>query len=106
MDLLFHQDIVVATLASGSRGNCTYIGDDRSGILVDCGLSTRQILTRLDEVGLGAARIEAVLLTHEHTDHVGAARVLDERLRRHGAGGSTSIPAAAGDTAPGEEGAR
>ncbi|MCA9492073.1 MAG: MBL fold metallo-hydrolase [Myxococcales bacterium] len=82
MDLLFHQDIVVATLASGSRGNCTYIGDDRSGILVDCGLSTRQILTRLDEVGLGAARIEAVLLTHEHTDHVGAARVLDERLRR------------------------
>ncbi|MCB9685075.1 MAG: MBL fold metallo-hydrolase [Alphaproteobacteria bacterium] len=82
MDLLFHQDIVVATLASGSRGNCTYIGDDRSGVLVDCGLSTRQILTRLDDLGLGGVRIEAVLLTHEHADHVGAARVLDERLRR------------------------
>jgi phosphoribosyl 1,2-cyclic phosphodiesterase len=86
MDLLFHHDIIVATLASGSRGNCTYIGDLRSGVLVDCGLSTRQVLARLDLLGLGDVRIDAVLITHEHSDHVGGARVLDDRLfERQGA---------------------
>ena len=78
--MLFHHDLVVATLASGSKGNSTYIGDARRGVLVDCGLSTRQILQRKEDLGLGDARIEAVLLTHEHADHVGAARVLDDRL--------------------------
>lgn len=82
MDLLFHQDVVVATLASGSRGNCTYVGDARSGVLIDCGLSTRQVLQRLHDVGLGDVRIDAVLVTHEHSDHVGAARILDEKLYR------------------------
>ena len=83
--MLFHQDVVVATLASGSKGNCTYIGDDRRGVLVDCGLSTRQILERKQALGLGDARIEAVLITHEHNDHIGAARVLDDRLAKlHG----------------------
>ena len=78
--MLFHQDVVVATLASGSRGNCTFIGDHRRGVLVDCGLSTKQILLRMEQLGLGEARIDAVLLTHEHNDHVGACRVLDDRL--------------------------
>lgn len=78
--MLFHQDVVVATLASGSKGNCTYIGDERRGVLVDCGLSTKQIMMRMEQLGLGDARIDAVLLTHEHSDHVGASRVLDDRL--------------------------
>lgn len=80
MNLLFHDELVVATLASGSRGNCTYLGDGRRGVLVDCGISSTQVLQRLEAVGLGDTRIDAVLLTHEHTDHVAAARVLDDRL--------------------------
>lgn len=80
MDPLFYQDLVVATLSSGSRGNCTYIGDTRSGVLVDCGLSARQITGRLESCGLSEVRIDAVLVTHEHKDHVGGARVLDDRL--------------------------
>ena len=86
-DLLFHHDVIVAPLASGSRGNCTYVGDDRSGVLIDCGLSARQVLRRLEALGLGDVRIDAVLVTHEHSDHVGAAQVLEQCLaQRQGAG--------------------
>lgn len=82
MPTLFHHDLVVAVLGSGSTGNATYIGDGRHGLLVDCGLSTRQLRARMAEVGLEGAPIDAVLLTHEHSDHVGAAAVLDRALHR------------------------
>jgi phosphoribosyl 1,2-cyclic phosphodiesterase len=83
MPVLFHHDLAVAVLGSGSRGNCTYIGDGRSGLLVDCGLSTRQVTRRMEAVGLGGAPIDAVLVTHEHTDHVGGVRVLANSVHRH-----------------------
>lgn len=80
MSLLFHHNTVVATLASGSRGNATYVGTPRHGVLIDCGVSAKQILDRMAAVGLGEAKIDAVLVTHEHRDHVGAARVLYKKL--------------------------
>jgi len=80
MQALFHQDAIVVPLGSGSRGNCTYIGDGHRGVLVDCGLSTKQIFHRLECAGIGDTSIEGVLVTHEHLDHVGAARILDDRL--------------------------
>lgn len=82
MPSLFARDVQVAVLASGSSGNCTYVGDGHAGVLIDCGISARQVLGRMDELGLSDAPIDAVLITHEHTDHVGAARVLCERLHR------------------------
>jgi phosphoribosyl 1,2-cyclic phosphodiesterase len=57
------------------------VGDGESGLLLDCGLSARRILTDLQALGLGDAPIDAVLLTHEHSDHVQGARVLSTRLR-------------------------
>ena len=75
------REIQVAVLASGSSGNCTYVGDGMAGVLIDCGISARQVLTRMAQVGLGEAPVSAVLITHEHVDHVGAARVLCDRLR-------------------------
>lgn len=85
MSALFHQDLVVAVLGSGSSGNSTYIGDGRHGVLIDCGLSTKQVASRLGTLGLAGtgplgAPVDAVLITHEHSDHVGAAAVLDRRL--------------------------
>jgi phosphoribosyl 1,2-cyclic phosphodiesterase len=75
----------VCVLASGSKGNCTYVGNDEHGVLVDAGISAKQVLDRLDKAGLGDAPLDAVLLTHEHRDHVQGARVLSNRLeKRHG----------------------
>lgn len=77
---LFPKNVVVAVLGSGSRGNCTYIGDGVHGVLIDCGISTRQVMDRMAAVDLAGAPIDAVLITHEHSDHVGAAAVLDRRI--------------------------
>lgn len=82
---LFRRDLQVVVLASGSKGNATWIGDQTAGVLIDCGISTKQILARMEAVGLGDAPIDAVCVTHEHSDHVGSGRVLCNRLRkRHG----------------------
>ncbi len=73
---------IVAVLASGSSGNCTYVGDGRAGLLVDCGMSARQIVSRMRQVGLEDAPVDGVLITHEHGDHVGAAQALCDTLTR------------------------
>jgi phosphoribosyl 1,2-cyclic phosphodiesterase len=80
MHTLFKHNLTISTLGSGSRGNATYIGDGRAGVLIDCGLSTRQILKRLEHIGHGDSPIDAVLITHEHSDHVGSARILERAL--------------------------
>ena len=79
---LFRSDLVVASLSSGSKGNCTYVGDKDAGVLIDCGPSTKRILSLMDSVGLGDAPIDAVLITHEHSDHIGAARILANKLAK------------------------
>jgi phosphoribosyl 1,2-cyclic phosphodiesterase len=79
---LFRREVTVCVLSSGSAGNCTYIGDGHAGVLIDCGVSTKQILARMAEVGLADAPVDGVLITHEHTDHVGAAGVLARALQK------------------------
>ncbi|MCP4918783.1 MAG: MBL fold metallo-hydrolase [Proteobacteria bacterium] len=79
---LFQRDITVAVLSSGSAGNCTYVSDGRAGVLIDCGISTRRILARMDGLGIGDWPIDAVLITHEHSDHIGSSRVLAKALRK------------------------
>jgi len=82
MNPLLHDDMIVAPLGSGSRGNATYIGTRSRGVLIDCGLSTKQIFNRLSEIGLGDVELLAVLLTHEHSDHVGSAAIFDRTFTR------------------------
>ena len=59
-----------ASLGSGSRGNALVIESGATRILVDCGFSTRVTLTRLARLGLAPEDIDAVLVTHEHSDHL------------------------------------
>jgi len=70
----------ICVLASGSSGNCTYVGDGETGLLIDAGISAKQVLDRMESSGLGDAPIDAVLLTHEHRDHVQGARVLSNKI--------------------------
>lgn len=60
----------VFTLSSGSSGNCAYIGDAQSGILVDIGLSFSKIKAALQEAKMSIESVEALLITHEHSDHI------------------------------------
>ncbi len=57
-------------LASGSSGNCTYVASERTAVLIDAGLSVRETERRLTAAGLALGRINAILVTHEHSDHV------------------------------------
>lgn len=66
-------------LFSGSSGNCLYVGNADSGILVDAGVSARRIETALTQRGIPLSAIRAILVTHEHTDHTAGVRVLQKR---------------------------
>lgn len=57
-------------LGSGSAGNCAYLETDEARILVDAGFSTRQIRLRLASLGKAPENLSAILLTHEHSDHI------------------------------------
>ena len=61
-------------LGSGSTGNAVLISSEKTNVLVDAGMSAREILRRLGDVGCD--RLDGVLVTHEHSDHVGGLRVL------------------------------
>lgn len=63
-------------LGSGSTGNAVLISTERTNVLVDAGLSAREILRRLAVVGIDHETLDAILITHEHSDHAGGLRVL------------------------------
>ena len=67
-------------LGSGSSGNSVAIWDDESLFLIDAGFSCKETVRRLDLAGLDANDIEAILLSHEHSDHIIGARVLHKRF--------------------------
>jgi len=65
--------VKICSLASGSKGNCLYLETGDTRVLIDAGLSLRETLLRMEEVGIDASRIHAVLVTHEHIDHIRSA---------------------------------
>jgi phosphoribosyl 1,2-cyclic phosphodiesterase len=68
-----------AVLGSGSRGNGTLIASNDTYVLVDCGFSLRETERRLDRLGVSGKQLSAILVTHEHADHVHGVGLLSRR---------------------------
>ncbi len=74
----------MTVLASGSRGNSAVISAAGTSILVDAGLSCRELLRRMVVAGEEPERLNAILITHEHLDHVAGLAVLARKLQHSG----------------------
>lgn len=72
--------VEVCTLASGSSGNCLLVSDGATHILVDAGISCRRITTALKALGVAPETLAAVLVTHEHTDHIAGLATMTKQL--------------------------
>jgi phosphoribosyl 1,2-cyclic phosphodiesterase len=70
----------MTVLASGSKGNSTVISSTRTRVLVDAGLSCRELLKRMSLAGEDPSGLDAILITHEHQDHIAGLSVLARRL--------------------------
>jgi phosphoribosyl 1,2-cyclic phosphodiesterase len=73
--------LFITALASGSNGNCYYIGNQQEAVLVDAGISCREIETRMQRLGLSPQTVKAVFISHEHSDHIQGLPALARRWR-------------------------
>lgn len=69
------------SIASGSSGNCYYVGNSDTHLLVDVGISCKRVENALKDEGIKPSELDGVLVTHEHIDHVKGIGVL---ARKHG----------------------
>lgn len=58
------------SIASGSSGNCIYVGSDHAGVLVDAGISGKRITAGLNQIDRKPEELDGILITHEHSDHI------------------------------------
>ena len=67
-------------LASGSKGNSIYLSTGHTKILIDAGLSAKALASKLSEINVAVEDIDAILITHEHTDHIQGLKVLAYKM--------------------------
>ena len=71
----------ICSLASGSKGNSIFIGNDNCKILIDAGISCRQLELRLNKIEETLAEINAIFVTHEHSDHISGLKVVNKKFK-------------------------
>ncbi len=69
----------ICSLNSGSNGNCYYIGNAREAVLVDVGISCREVETRAKRLGLSLEKVKAIFISHEHTDHIRGLPIISKK---------------------------
>lgn len=69
----------VTALNSGSNGNCYYVGNEHEAVLIDVGISCREVERRLKRLELPISKIKAIFISHEHSDHIRGIRVLSKK---------------------------
>ncbi|MCU0642217.1 MAG: MBL fold metallo-hydrolase [archaeon] len=70
----------LSALGSGSSGNCFFVQNNKEAVLVDAGLTAKQIISRMGAIGKSSGSIKGILITHEHADHIRGADVLARQL--------------------------
>jgi phosphoribosyl 1,2-cyclic phosphodiesterase len=73
--------LYIASLNSGSNGNCYYVGNDRDAVLVDAGISCRETERRMKRLGLPMQKVRAIFVSHEHSDHINGITVLSKKYQ-------------------------
>jgi phosphoribosyl 1,2-cyclic phosphodiesterase len=71
--------LFITSLNSGSNGNCYYVGNSKEAVLVDAGISCKEIELRMKRLGLEMKKLKAVFISHEHTDHIRGVEVLSKK---------------------------
>ncbi len=72
----------ICSLASGSSGNCYYVGTDNTHVLVDAGISCKRIIQSLeDKIGISGKDLDGVFVSHEHNDHIQSLGVLARKFK-------------------------
>lgn len=71
--------LYIASLNSGSNGNCYYVGSDREAVLIDAGISCKETEKRMQALGLSLQNVKAIFISHEHSDHIKGLEVLSKR---------------------------
>jgi phosphoribosyl 1,2-cyclic phosphodiesterase len=66
-------------LASGSKGNAIYLGTPKAKILIDAGISAKMIVSRLEEIQVDVRELSAIIISHEHGDHIQGLKVLTSK---------------------------
>jgi phosphoribosyl 1,2-cyclic phosphodiesterase len=73
--------LFITSLNSGSNGNCYYVGNEQEAVLIDAGISCRETEKRLKRLGLSMARVKAIFVSHEHSDHIRGIPVLAKKYK-------------------------
>jgi phosphoribosyl 1,2-cyclic phosphodiesterase len=71
--------LYIASLNSGSNGNCYYVGNGKEAILVDAGISCKETEKRMARLGLSLKNVKAIFISHEHTDHIKGLSILSKK---------------------------
>jgi phosphoribosyl 1,2-cyclic phosphodiesterase len=71
--------LFIASLNSGSNGNCYYVGNHQEAVLIDAGISCRELEKRMKRLELKIEKVKAVFISHEHTDHISGLEVLSKK---------------------------
>lgn len=73
--------LFIASLNSGSNGNCYYVGNQEEAVLVDAGISCLETEKRMKRLGLPLSKVKAIFISHEHSDHIRGVEVLSRKYQ-------------------------